>query len=489
MTTLSQWLTTFLQHYSVPTNATRRPEISGFSEFSRLRPNSGVNTDTAQLSQGIDSTIHNRLSSIFELLNDSNSTSGVTRSASTPSTSVIQSTQVSIGNTEQGTASPSSSSAQLAATSPVSTLESTSSTTTTNSTEAPSTAPVSAGSFDISSALGQLTQTKNQYQSVLNAVDRIHGKTNKNDPWATATNWVTILNAFNPNLKAYLNGGTGTATFQGAVKDMNFVGSLDFAKEMGINIDRIKEALPHLTDSKGKPVRERLVKALNENVKGIQANLIMLSVAAELHHAADGVRSQLASCGGSSAELESELAEYECCIKKCMDCVNEEEVQSPLVIDMDADGRIDTTSQKVAFDINGNGDQESISQLAGADKFLVVDTNGNGQIDDATELFGNHTFGHSFANGYEALATLDSNGDGKITEADTIDGRSALDALAVGNIGEAKLTSLRQAGISELTVSYTNQDESLSGGDHIYQRSGAVLNGSKVDTADVWFSV
>src|SRR6185437_8771560 len=53
--------------------------------------------------------------------------------------------------------------------------------------------------------------------------------------------------------------------------------------------------------------------------------------------------------------------------------------------------------------------------------WLALDVNGNGAIDDGAELFGSATVlgsGERAANGFIALAQLDSNGDGRITPED-----------------------------------------------------------------------
>jgi hypothetical protein len=56
-----------------------------------------------------------------------------------------------------------------------------------------------------------------------------------------------------------------------------------------------------------------------------------------------------------------------------------------------------------------------------ATPWLALDRNGNGAIDDGAELFGSATVlrsGERAANGFAALAELDSNGDGRITPED-----------------------------------------------------------------------
>ena len=93
-----------------------------------------------------------------------------------------------------------------------------------------------------------------------------------------------------------------------------------------------------------------------------------------------------------------------------------EETRSPLAIDLDGDG-VETVSVNdgVYFDHDRNGFAEKSGWVSKDDAILVRDLNNNGQIDDGSELFGDQTIlsdGEKAANGFEALADLDSNHDG-----------------------------------------------------------------------------
>lgn len=108
------------------------------------------------------------------------------------------------------------------------------------------------------------------------------------------------------------------------------------------------------------------------------------------------------------------------------------ECTSPLVLDLDGDGRILTTGWEygVEFDINGDGTPESIGWLAkdSGDGFLWIDLNLNGTVDDGGELFGSSTLlpdGEFAEHGFQALAVYDApefggDGDGVISKRDLI---------------------------------------------------------------------
>jgi hypothetical protein len=95
---------------------------------------------------------------------------------------------------------------------------------------------------------------------------------------------------------------------------------------------------------------------------------------------------------------------------------------SPLVLDLNDDGVL--TSAQAAqhlFQLTPATPVVLKGWIASADAFLIRDLNGNHQVDNGAELFGMGTAlpsGALAANGFDALAALDSNADGVINAAD-----------------------------------------------------------------------
>ncbi len=86
----------------------------------------------------------------------------------------------------------------------------------------------------------------------------------------------------------------------------------------------------------------------------------------------------------------------------------------PLVVNFDGRGA-QLTSDKVEFDLNGDGTEEQISNLKAGSAFLALDKNGDGTINDGTELFGPST-----GSGFGELSQLDSDKNGWIDENDDL---------------------------------------------------------------------
>lgn len=96
---------------------------------------------------------------------------------------------------------------------------------------------------------------------------------------------------------------------------------------------------------------------------------------------------------------------------------------TPIIVDLGRDGiRMSSALDGAMFDINGLGRVFWVGWPADSgDAWLALDRNGNGRIDSGAELFGNATIlsnGRAAADGYRALAELDSNGDGGVSSND-----------------------------------------------------------------------
>jgi hypothetical protein len=106
--------------------------------------------------------------------------------------------------------------------------------------------------------------------------------------------------------------------------------------------------------------------------------------------------------------------------------------------------------------------------------------------------------GRDAANGYEDLAALDTNGDGKITSADQnfSELRVWQDANSDGNVDAGEMMTLEEAGVQELYLAYTqDSDPNATVQQHSGYRStaadgiqgdmraaGAILTKAELDT-------
>ena len=170
-------------------------------------------------------------------------------------------------------------------------------------------------------------------------------------------------------------------------------------------------------------------------------------------------------------------------------------IPCPVIVDLDGDG-VETTPASGAayFDHNGDGFAERTGWVAADDGLLVLDRNGNGRIDTGRELFGNHTLrgtGGEAGNGYEALAGVDANRDGKVDTSDP-----AFASLRVwrdqdrdGLSAPAELHTLASLNIRSLSTSFT-ESTVTDGQGNAHRQVGTYtrIDGSQGTTADVWFA-
>jgi Ca2+-binding RTX toxin-like protein len=170
-------------------------------------------------------------------------------------------------------------------------------------------------------------------------------------------------------------------------------------------------------------------------------------------------------------------------------------IPCPIVLDLDGDG-VETTSVQGAtfFDHNADGFAERTGWVAPDDGLLVRDRDANGSIDSGRELFGNHTLrpsGAEAAHGYQALADLDANSDGKVDASDPAFASLRIwrDADRDGVSVPEELQTLAAFGIRSISTAYSESSVTDPQGNALRQISSFTrTDGSQGATADVWFS-
>ncbi|NML76389.1 tandem-95 repeat protein [Rhizobium sp. S-51] len=137
----------------------------------------------------------------------------------------------------------------------------------------------------------------------------------------------------------------------------------------------------------------------------------------------------------------------------------------PIVLDLDQNGfTFSSVDNGVAFDIDADGDKDQIAWTSD-DGILAYDVDGDGVIDNGSEIFTPSFNGGSHASGIAALATLDSNGDGKIDADDTAFSSLSIwidsDNDGISDAGE--LSSLTDHGVSSISLGATTVGGSEDG--------------------------
>lgn len=129
-------------------------------------------------------------------------------------------------------------------------------------------------------------------------------------------------------------------------------------------------------------------------------------------------------------------------------------VCDPLVINLNQNVA-SVSDQKFFFDLDADGEMESISRLNAGSGYLALDKNGDGIVNDGSELFGTTN-----GNGFADLAQYDKDSNGWIDEADEI--FSQLRIWTQDENGNDKLMSLKEAGVGAIYLGYEDTEFSLN---------------------------
>ena len=164
----------------------------------------------------------------------------------------------------------------------------------------------------------------------------------------------------------------------------------------------------------------------------------------------------------------------------------------PLVLDLNGDGvqLTDYATQPVLFDSDHDGGSLEITGWVSAQDGIVVhDLNGDGVINDMSETLSeyyNGTVGtggdpgsQPFANGFAALASLDSNLDGKFDSADTLFAtlRVWVDANSDGKTDAGELKTFSELGITQINLANTAQSGEVRDGNEVLASGTFVQSG------------
>lgn len=136
-------------------------------------------------------------------------------------------------------------------------------------------------------------------------------------------------------------------------------------------------------------------------------------------------------------------------------------LKDPLVINFDGKAA-ELLSNRFKFDLDADGEQDQIHQLASHSGMLALDSNGDGRINDGRELFGALS-----GDGFADLAEYDQDGNNFIDEADAV--FEQLKIWIKDDQGNDQLLGLKELGVGALYLGATDTPFDLKGTDNELQ--------------------
>ncbi|MCI9886870.1 hypothetical protein JT358_00135 [Micrococcales bacterium 31B] len=161
---------------------------------------------------------------------------------------------------------------------------------------------------------------------------------------------------------------------------------------------------------------------------------------------------------------------------------------SPLVLDLNGNGMIDTSSaadqpEGATFDLLGTGSGVASGWAADGDGFLVR-PNADGTITSIDNLFGG-----SLGAGFAQLAALDTNGDGVVSGAE-LDGLNVWVDANNDHVAQAsEISTLADHGVTSLNTAFANTPVANNGNVVIEHGSADTASGESLLVGDAYFEI
>jgi len=208
---------------------------------------------------------------------------------------------------------------------------------------------------------------------------------------------------------------------------------------------------------------------------------VSIPAGCDLHQVSRGIVGSGGYAVVTACPGEDQAAEFRTAIDDC--------VGSPLVLDLDGDGlALNGADAGARFPLFG-GAYMSVGWIAGeGDALLAVDLDGDGAITRGAELFGEASGGGA-ADGFDALARYDHDGDGQIA-GDELESLLAWrdDGDAVSEPGE--LIPVTDLGLSSIPLAAQPVWMTDATGNELGTQVAATLaDGGTMPIVDVWFDI
>ena len=153
----------------------------------------------------------------------------------------------------------------------------------------------------------------------------------------------------------------------------------------------------------------------------------------------------------------------------------------PLVINVGS-GVTEISDQTFSFDLDADGTEEEVKNIAPGSGFLAYDRNGDGIINDGSELFGTRS-----GNGFADLAELNSDNNDWIDENDDI--YEKLRVWCRGEDGKDTLMTLKEADVGAIYLGHADTRFTSQGSDFMvnaqFKSSGIFLRESTGEAGSV----
>ncbi len=187
------------------------------------------------------------------------------------------------------------------------------------------------------------------------------------------------------------------------------------SKQLDLRMHQFQTAALNINIARPEALNESTSNDVGASSTGLTTETVVVHSTREYEHSSVAINAQLQARDGLHLDIHIHQQMARSYQEQSFEVrVEKVQLQDPLVINFGGDG-LQLSAERTRFDLNSDGQLESIAGISSNSAYIALDRNGDGIINNGSELFG-----ASSGDGFAELAMYDEDGNGFIDDGDSV---------------------------------------------------------------------